>query len=58
MKNNLMVSLGIATGAALYEFFNHGLSAMDYYKPIVIFIIAFSLTSFVHSSKNEPKSPE
>lgn len=58
VKNNLLVSLGIAMGAALYEFVNHGLNSMDFYKPIVIFIIAFALTSFVHSSKDEPNIPK
>lgn len=58
MKNNLLVSLGIAIGAALYEFVNNGLSAMDFYKPIAIFVIALALTSFVNSPKNEPNSPQ
>lgn len=55
MKNNLLLSIGIATGAALYEFINHGLNGMDVYKPIVIFVIALVLTTFVHSSKEKPK---
>lgn len=58
MKHNLLVSLGIALGAALYEYVNHGLDTMDFYKPIVIFIIAFVLTSFINSTKNEPNIPK
>lgn len=53
MKNNFLMSLGIAIGAVLYEWVNHGLENMDVYKPIVIFVVAFALTSFVHSPKNK-----
>lgn len=58
MKNNLLVSLGIAIGAALYEFVNNGINAMDFYKPIAIFIIALALTSFVNSPKSEPNTSQ